>query len=64
LKFPSLRDTDEPAAQDVNSRLPLEVDWLLSQTAVEPFHLTYLYCMAVLAGKEIVPVQDTFAPDP
>ena len=64
LKLPSLRATVDPAAHDVNSRLPLEVDWLLSQVAVEPFHFTYLYCIAVLAGNATVPVHGTLAPEP
>jgi len=64
LKLPSLSDIDEPAAHDVASRLPLEVDWLPSQTAVEPFHFTYLYWSAVLAGSATVPLQGTLAPEP
>ena len=36
----------------------------LSQTAVDPFHFTYLYWIVVPAGREIVPVHGTFAPLP
>lgn len=48
----------------ITSRLPEVVVWLLSQVAVLPFHLTYLYCTAVLTGKVTVPVQGTLAPLP
>ena len=61
LKLPSLRATDEPAAHDVNSRLPLAVDWLLSQDRrARAFHYGR-DGIAVLAGKQASAAPARFA---
>ena len=44
--------------------VPLAVAWLLSQTALVPFHFTYLYWMALPAGSDTVPLHGTLAPEP